>query len=309
MNEEDKNPETGKPTIFWIMQYNDEFMSVYRSFKRKLEGKYQFIDPLENKNQTSILEKIIPNIIAADYVIADVSTVGYDSKDNAKPLHNGNVMFELGIAMSYRKKIIMISASELKELPFDFMAYQANRYVNKHEPMEKFITEIQGILDNSATVYKNPVLDWDRIYEIVPKNRERKAETGINEETEVSSSSAVDYYLYFKEEEDYYGEYDTYFGFRKCVWPQPKLPLAQMREFLRFKEFEHTFGLPEWGELETLTLRVGVMEVEEFRSKFSKEMRQKNYRQGRHIFERAHNMLKSEFIDNINGNDNYDCPF
>lgn len=172
--------------------------------------------------------------------------------------------------------------------------------VDFEDVYKELLTDILGLP-------KAPPLGNNSVGIVNDKSRVEKVEKKTCEIT--TSSSAVDYYLYFQEEEDYCGEYDTYFGFRKCVWPQPKLPLAQMREFLRFEEFEHTFESPEWGGLETLTLRVGVMEVEEFRSKFSKEMRQKNYGQGRHIFQRAHNMLKSEFIDKINGNDNYDCPF
>lgn len=154
-----------KPSIFWIMQYSSPFIDVYQKFKKKLGRSYQFIDPLENKNQTSILAKIIPQIITADFVIADVSTIGRDADDNKRPLYNGNVMFELGVAMSYRKKLVMISSATRKGLPFDISGYHVNYYVELE--IDQFIRDIKSILDNPETVYSNPVSDHDKFFRLV----------------------------------------------------------------------------------------------------------------------------------------------
>lgn len=169
-----KNAQTAKAekkSIFWIMQYSTPFLEVYESFKKKLGRKYRFVAPLENRNQIGILSKIIPEIITADFVIADVSTIGYDANDNNRPLYNGNVMFELGVAMAYRKKLIMISSATRKGLPFDISGYHVNEYVDSHLHMEKFIEEIRKILDNENTVYRNPVSDLDHIFTLVAKNK------------------------------------------------------------------------------------------------------------------------------------------
>lgn len=165
-----KNAQTAKAekkSIFWIMQYSTPFLEVYESFKKKLGRKYRFVAPLENRNQIGILSKIIPEIIAADFVIADVSTIGYDANDNERPLYNGNVMFELGVAMAYRKNLIMISSATRKGLPFDISGYHVNEYVDSHLHMEKFIGEIRKILDNENTVYRNPVSDLDHTYTLI----------------------------------------------------------------------------------------------------------------------------------------------
>ncbi len=168
MTEEKNGAVAPKKTIFWIMQYSSPFKDVYKIFKKKLSRDYQFIDPLQNKNQTAILAKIIPQIIAADFVIADVSTIGYDIDDDKRPLYNGNVMFELGVAMSYRKKLIMISSASRKGLPFDISGYHVNDYVEVN--IDQFIKEIKTILDNLETVYSNPVSDYDNIYDIITKS-------------------------------------------------------------------------------------------------------------------------------------------
>lgn len=161
-----------KKSIFWIMQYSSPFKDVYKKFKQKLSRNYRFIDPLENKNQTAILAKIIPQIIAADFVIADVSTIGYDASDDNRPLFNGNVMFELGVAMAYRKNLIMISSATRKGLPFDISGYHVNDYVEVN--IDQFVKEIKAILDDQETVYSNPVSDLDRTYTLI-KNSELEA--------------------------------------------------------------------------------------------------------------------------------------
>ncbi len=170
-----KNAQTAKAekkSIFWIMQYSSPFKDVYKKFKQKLSRNYRFIDPLENKNQTAILAKIIPQIIAADFVIADVSTIGYDASDDNRPLFNGNVMFELGVAMAYRKNLIMISSAARKGLPFDISGYHVNDYVEVN--IDQFVKEIKAILDDRETVYSNPVSDLDRTYTLI-KNSELEA--------------------------------------------------------------------------------------------------------------------------------------
>ncbi len=181
-----------KSSIFWIMQYSSPFIGVYQKFKKTLSPSYQFIDPLENKNQTSILAKIIPQIITADFVIADVSTIGYDAADDKRPLYNGNVMFELGVAMSYRKNLIMISSITRRGLPFDISGYHVNYY--EEIEIDQFIKEIKSILDNPETVYSNPVSDHDKFFRLVelqsvdapvpeartPKNKRSTSKTSLS---------------------------------------------------------------------------------------------------------------------------------
>lgn len=163
-----KKNSAPKKTIFWIMPFQNDFKKIYESFKKKLGRKYKIVCSEDNLNQVSLLEKIIPAIIDADFIIADVSTISKDKENGDKPLHNGNVMFELGIAMSYRKNVIMISASEPNEAPFDFNHYPINRYVYGFQEMGQFIKDIDEILKAPHRQFGNPVTDCDKKYELIP---------------------------------------------------------------------------------------------------------------------------------------------
>jgi hypothetical protein len=55
-----------------------------------------------SKSGDSILSDIIDGVAHSEMVLADVSTVGHDSKTGA-PYRNGNVMYEVGLALACRQ--------------------------------------------------------------------------------------------------------------------------------------------------------------------------------------------------------------
>ena len=142
-----------RPKIFWAMQYTDPSLGTYQECSKLLANKYEILTPPSDLNQTSIVKKVITQIYDADFVIVDVSTIAYAGN---KALFNGNVMFELGYAMTLAKKVIMISCTSFDDLPFDLKAYNVEPYT-----IQRPITlceRLQAILD-SQTVFENPITD------------------------------------------------------------------------------------------------------------------------------------------------------
>ncbi len=142
-----------RPKIFWAMQYTDPSLGTYQECSKLLANKYEILTPPSDLNQTSIVKKVITQIYDADFVIVDVSTIAYAGN---KALFNGNVMFELGYAMTLGKNVIMISCTRFDDLPFDLKAYNVEPYT-----IQRPITlceRLQEILD-SQTVFENPITD------------------------------------------------------------------------------------------------------------------------------------------------------
>jgi hypothetical protein len=104
---------------FWRMEF-DARVFVAMSFDREYEDRYSKIiapavaelklggKPLTayqvdtSASGDAITTDIIDGIIHCQLFLADVSTLGHDSK-NGKPYRNGNVMYEVGIAVSCRQ--------------------------------------------------------------------------------------------------------------------------------------------------------------------------------------------------------------
>lgn len=158
MTEEKHAVVTSPPRkVFWAMQYSEPFIDVYNECKKQLEAEYDFITPLENQDQTNIVKKVVTQISEADFVVVDVSYIALGDGD--RPLFNGNVMFELGYAMTLPRNVIMISCKDKKYLPFDFNAYNVEFY-NPCRPSE-LCAKLKKLLSGSIK-FGNPITDWLR---------------------------------------------------------------------------------------------------------------------------------------------------
>lgn len=181
MSEEKHAAVTSPPRkIFWAMQYSEPFTDVYDECKKQLESEYDFITPLENQNQTNIVKKVITQIYEADFVIVDVSYI--DLGEDDRPLFNGNVMFELGYAMTLPKNVIMISCRDKKYLPFDFNSYNVEFY-NPRRPSD-LCAKLKNLLSDPSTEYENPITDWLR----EPRTPHQVKEPEATEQTSKESS-------------------------------------------------------------------------------------------------------------------------
>lgn len=97
-----------RPQVFVAMnfasQYQDRFDRVIAPAIRSVVVNGKNLEPYRvdiSKSGDSILTEISDGIAHARLVLADVSTVGKDSV-SGQPYRNGNVMYELGLALACR---------------------------------------------------------------------------------------------------------------------------------------------------------------------------------------------------------------
>ena len=98
-----------RPEIFVAMSfagpYEERFEKVIRPAIEEIRrGDVEFranrVDL--SKSGDSILTDIMDGIAHSEMVLADVSSIGHDSK-TGRPYRNGNVMYELGLALACRQ--------------------------------------------------------------------------------------------------------------------------------------------------------------------------------------------------------------
>lgn len=90
-----------KKKVFMIMPFEDKFFEVYEMLKRQFEKEFIFSHAGDEDNQQNILKDIIQAIYKADIIIADLTGL------------NANVFYELGVAHTLNKKVIIITEKYL----------------------------------------------------------------------------------------------------------------------------------------------------------------------------------------------------
>lgn len=125
----------GKPTVFVLMPFADDFYEVYTDvIKPAMEAArvgancYRVDD--YNKGTGNITRDIIESIVNADVVLADLTS------------KNANVFYELGIAHSFGQKTIMIAQST-KDIPFDINTFNVIVYEQSISGAKKLKTMLQ----------------------------------------------------------------------------------------------------------------------------------------------------------------------
>lgn len=139
----------GKPVVFVITPFNEDFLSLFEEFKRQFGAQFEFTNAGDLDNQQNILKDIVEGIANADVVIADLTGL------------NPNVFYELGLAHAMNKKVIIIT-QELDELPFDIRPYRANPYSLQFNKLPALMTELQKLLNGAmdgSIQFGNPVAD------------------------------------------------------------------------------------------------------------------------------------------------------
>lgn len=139
-----------KLKVFMIMPFEDDYFEVYEMIKRKFGDSYEFSNAEEEGNQQNIIKDIIQPIYDSDVIIADLTG------------NNPNVFYELGVAHTLNKKVIIITKN-IESLPFDLKSYRVKEYDThyvKFEELVVFLTEtLKGIVDDNIT-FSNPVTDF-----------------------------------------------------------------------------------------------------------------------------------------------------
>jgi len=100
----------------------------------------------------NIIKDIIVNIEASNFIIADLTS------------QNPNVFYELGVAHSLGKKVIMIS-EELEDVPFDLRPYRILLYKNNYSGINKLESDLKEainylLINFHKTKPSNPVIDY-----------------------------------------------------------------------------------------------------------------------------------------------------
>lgn len=139
---------TIEKTCFIIMPFTPELNYFYLYLKQHIE--HDFSIKCERADAQvltiSLLEKIQNYIATADVIIADCSN------------RNPNVMYELGIAHSLNKKVILITSDSISEAPSDIRHLEFIPY--KLDNHSVFIEK----LDNAV---RNVFFDrYEKIYDI-----------------------------------------------------------------------------------------------------------------------------------------------
>lgn len=139
-----------KKKVFMIMPFEDKFFEVYEMLKRQFEKEFIFSHAGDEDNQQNILKDIIQAIYEADIIIADLTGL------------NANVFYELGVAHTLNKKVIIITEN-ISSLPFDLKSYRAKEYSTHFTKFAELIEALDKYLHGAISggiTYSNPVNDF-----------------------------------------------------------------------------------------------------------------------------------------------------
>ena len=132
------------------MPFEENFFEVYEMLKREFERDFIFSHAADEDSQQNILKDIIQAIYEADIIIADLSGL------------NPNVFYELGVAHTLNKKVIIIT-DNISSLPFDLKSYRANEYSTHFIKFAQLIEALKKYLYGAISgdiVFSNPVSDF-----------------------------------------------------------------------------------------------------------------------------------------------------
>lgn len=139
-----------KKKVFVIMPFEDKFFEIYEMLKRQFEKDFMFSHAGEEDNQQNILKDIIQAIYDSDIIIANLTGL------------NPNVFYELGIAHTLNKKVIIIT-EDISTLPFDLKNYRAKDYSTHFVKFNELIDALNKYMYGAImgdVVYSNPVADF-----------------------------------------------------------------------------------------------------------------------------------------------------
>ena len=118
---------------FVIMPFRDNFNRIYKNNVKPIAKKlgYRVIRADDIFTPTVIIEDIWEHINKAKFIIADVTG------------RNPNVFYELGIAHTVGKKVIMITQSD-EDIPFDVKHIRHFRYADNESGWKKLENDLEN---------------------------------------------------------------------------------------------------------------------------------------------------------------------
>lgn len=139
-----------KYKVFMIMPFKDEYFRVFQILSEEYQDKFEFSHAATIENQRDIFSDVMEGIYTADVIIADLTE------------KNANVYYELGIAHTLEKKVIVITQN-INDLPFDIKNYRAQEYNMDYIGFKSLIGSLQKLLEgavNEEIIFSNPVKNF-----------------------------------------------------------------------------------------------------------------------------------------------------
>ncbi len=131
-----------KNKCFMIMPFDSKFDLLYGSIKEALEiAGYNCVRADDISGSTAIMNKILKEMLSAQFVIADLSTL------------NANVFYELGIAHSFKDaKNVIIIKEKNEKCPFDlthlsYIEYSHSNFKYLTSSIIKYLNDAKYISD------------------------------------------------------------------------------------------------------------------------------------------------------------------
>lgn len=148
-----------KPRAFVLMPFAPEFNEIYNLFivPTVTQVGYDVTRADDLLSQRNILRDILESIAMSDLVIADLTKT------------NPNVYYELGLAHSLRKPVILLTQS-VEDLPFDLRSYRVIPYNTHFATIDKARQQLlelaRGALNNQIA-FGSPVSDFCTIEDFI----------------------------------------------------------------------------------------------------------------------------------------------
>lgn len=163
-----------KQKVFVIMPFEDKFFDLYKTLKKQFEKDFLFSHSGDEDNPQNILKDIIQAIYDADIIIANLTGL------------NPNVFYELGIAHTLKKKVIIVT-EDISTLPFDLKSYRAKEYSTHYIKFAEFIEDLKkymyGAISGEVT-YSNPIIDFLNEKEIATTTHQKSEVILLDEESD-----------------------------------------------------------------------------------------------------------------------------
>ena len=145
-----------KPKAFVIMPFDTELNDVYNLFisKTLTEEGFEVTRADNINNQQNILHDIVGAIIQSDIIVADLTG------------SNANVFYELGIAHTFDKPVILLT-QDIEDVPFDLRSNRlliySTHFAQIERAQERLVSSANGFLDGTSR-FGNPVTDYRAVY-------------------------------------------------------------------------------------------------------------------------------------------------
>lgn len=165
---------TPKPMAFVLMPFAPEFHDIYKLFLHTTltESGFDVKRADDITNQQNILRDVINGIADSDLIIADLTGA------------NPNVFYELGVAHTLGKPVILITQS-IDKLPFDLGQYRSLEYSRDFASIEeakRMLSQYTFQFLRGEMTFGNPVSDFLRGNEVQqePSEMTTNIETNAN---------------------------------------------------------------------------------------------------------------------------------